>query len=97
MFLMNIIASLSDQEGVVGRNVHDYQAEQDEGVAIAARSLRKLSMLGQDLCEAPDFMESVVERRGRDADHVWLTEIAFYVGGDKLVVQLLRMFVRQDR
>jgi hypothetical protein len=42
-------------------------------------------MLGQNFCEAPNFLESVVERRGGNADHVRLTEIAFYVRPLELV------------
>ena len=47
--------------------------------------------------EAPDFVKRVVERGRGDPDDVWFPEVAFHVRGDKLVVQLLRMLVCQDR
>jgi hypothetical protein len=52
---------------------------------------------GEDLCEPPDFVKGVVQRRRRDADHVRLAKIAFHTGGDKFFVQLLWMLVRLDR
>ncbi len=38
-------------------------------------------MLGQNLGEAPDFVERVVERRRRGPDDVRFAEIAFHAGG----------------
>ena len=35
----------------------------------------------QNLSKAPDFVERVVKRRGRDADDVRFAEIAFHAGG----------------
>ena len=32
-------------------------------------------MLGQDASEAPDFVEGIIERRGRGANDVWFAEI----------------------
>jgi hypothetical protein len=52
-------------------------------------------MLGQNFCEAPNFPESVVERRGANADHVGLTEIAFYVRPLELV-KAARLPARAD-
>ena len=37
-------------------------------------------MLAQDLGETPDFVERVVERRRRGADHIRFAEIAFHSG-----------------
>ena len=54
-------------------------------------------MLGQDASEAPDFVEGIIERRGRGANDVWFAEIAFHAGGFEFFEKLLRMFVRQDR
>jgi hypothetical protein len=34
--------------------------------------------------ESPDFVEGVVKRRRRDANHVWFPKIAFYTRGDKV-------------
>src|SRR5260370_8578819 len=63
----------------------------------SATLARKSFVLGQNPREAPDLVKRVVERGGGDADHVWLPEIAFHIAGDKLVVQLLRKFVRENR
>ena len=52
-------------------------------------------MLGQKFCEAPNVPESVVERRGGNADHVGLTEVAFYVRPLELV-KAARLPARAD-
>src|SRR6266496_2070327 len=57
----------------------------------------KSFVLGQNPREAPDLVKRVVERGRGDANDIWFPEVAFHVRGDKLVVQLLRMFVCQDR
>ena len=38
-----------------------------------------LSMLGQNIGEAPDFVEGVIERCRRDADDVRFAKIAFHI------------------
>jgi hypothetical protein len=43
--------------------------------------ITSLPMLGQNTREAPDFVKRVVKRRGRNADDIRLTEIAFHGGG----------------
>ncbi len=35
----------------------------------------------ENLSKAPDFVKSIVKRRGRNADDVRFAEIAFYAGG----------------
>jgi len=53
-------------------------------------------MLDENLREPPDLVKRVVERGGGDPDNVRFPEIAFHSGGDKLVMQLLWMLVRQN-
>jgi len=53
-------------------------------------------MLGQNLGEAPHFVEGIVKWSGRDSDDVWFAEIALHSGGDERVMQLLWMLVRQN-
>ena len=55
-----------------------------------------LAMISENAREAPHLVKGIVKRSGRDADHVWLAEIAFHPGGDQLIVQLLWMLVHQD-
>ena len=50
-------------------------------------------MLRQNLGESPDFVERVVKRRGRGADHVRFAEIALHAGGFEFAEQFIRMFV----
>ncbi len=37
-------------------------------------------MLSQNLREEPNFVKGVVERGGRDADHVRFAEVTFHAG-----------------
>ena len=54
-------------------------------------------MLSQNLSKAPNFVKCAVKWGGRDADHIWLAEIALHSRSDQFIVQLLRMLVRYDR
>src|SRR5687768_3408328 len=51
----------------------------------------------ENLSEPPHFVKGVVERRGRGANDVGFAKIAFHSRSFELFVQLLRMFVGQDR
>ena len=53
-------------------------------------------MLGENLREPPHLVKRVVERGGGHPDNVWFPEIALHSSGDKLVMQLLWMLVRQN-
>ena len=43
--------------------------------------LRRSSFVGsEDLCEPPDFVKGIVQRRRGDANDVWFAKIAFHAG-----------------
>jgi len=47
-------------------------------------------MLGQNIGEAPDFVEGVIERCRRDADDVRFAKIAFHISGSGSVSEVRR-------
>ena len=53
-------------------------------------------MFREDLREAPDFVEGVVKRDRRDADHIRLTEISLHPRDLEFCEKLFRMFVHED-
>src|SRR6266566_8072107 len=80
-----------------GYHLLDRKSWRPQASDVRALATAMSLMLGQDFGKAPDFVERVVKRRGRNADDVRFAEIAFHAGGLEFIEQFFWMLLRQDR
>ena len=54
-------------------------------------------MVRENFREAPDVVERIVEWSRRGTNDIRFAEVGFHAGGFEFLVELFRIFVREDR